>query len=220
MFFQDLCKLIEISFWGGQVCFKLFSLQVSTGFILVRSNSLKVPSSEVRFHIISSILWLWQTRNGWKLYGVSTICYQWGTQIVTCLAYKMRFIQAEPRPLRHVQYFSIPFRDAEYLEQCISKDPLMSTQWFTFCYRIWAVKNSQQFDYNEYLVFWNINCGQKWYYCPRCFLLFSCSISPHTHFPYTWLFVMFSVITNIDNKKTPNAYTEPSTLLFSTSIAP
>jgi hypothetical protein len=31
---------------------------------------------------------------------------------------------------------------------------------------------------------------------------------------------MFPVITNIYNKKTPNAYTEPSTLLFSTSIAP
>jgi chloramphenicol O-acetyltransferase len=31
---------------------------------------------------------------------------------------------------------------------------------------------------------------------------------------------MFSMITNIYNKKTPNAYAEPSTLLFSTSIAP
>jgi hypothetical protein len=36
----------------------------------------------------------------------------------------------------------------------------------------------------------------------------------------TGRFIMFSVITNIHNKKTPNAYTEPSTLLFSTSTAP
>jgi hypothetical protein len=37
---------------------------------------------------------------------------------------------------------------------------------------------------------------------------------------YTGRFIMFSVITNIYNKKTPNAYAEPSTLLYSTSIAP
>jgi hypothetical protein len=33
-------------------------------------------------------------------------------------------------------------------------------------------------------------------------------------------FVMFSVIANIYNKKIPNAYAEPSTLLFSTSLLP
>jgi hypothetical protein len=37
---------------------------------------------------------------------------------------------------------------------------------------------------------------------------------------YTGHFIMFSMITNIYNKKTPNTYTEPSTMLFSTSIAP
>jgi hypothetical protein len=35
----------------------------------------------------------------------------------------------------------------------------------------------------------------------------------------TGRFIMFSVITNIYNKKTPNAEAEPSTLLLSTSIA-
>jgi hypothetical protein len=33
-------------------------------------------------------------------------------------------------------------------------------------------------------------------------------------------FIMFSATTNIYNKKTPNAYAEPSTPLFSTSRAP
>jgi hypothetical protein len=37
---------------------------------------------------------------------------------------------------------------------------------------------------------------------------------------YRVRFIMFSVITNIYNKKTLNADAEPSTLLFSTSIAP
>jgi hypothetical protein len=37
---------------------------------------------------------------------------------------------------------------------------------------------------------------------------------------HTGCFIVFSVITNIDNKKTPNAYAEPSTQLFSTPIAP
>jgi hypothetical protein len=37
---------------------------------------------------------------------------------------------------------------------------------------------------------------------------------------YTGRFLMFFVITNIYNKKTPNAYAEPPTLSFSTSIAP
>jgi hypothetical protein len=37
---------------------------------------------------------------------------------------------------------------------------------------------------------------------------------------YTGRFIMLSTITNIYNKKTPNAYAEPSILLFSTLIAP
>jgi hypothetical protein len=37
---------------------------------------------------------------------------------------------------------------------------------------------------------------------------------------YTGRFIILSLITNIYNKKTPNAYAEPSMLLFSTSIAP
>jgi hypothetical protein len=50
-----------------------------------------------------------------------------------------------------------------------------------------------------------------------------CSLSSPNWWPvadYTGHFIMFSVITSIYNKKTPNAYAEPSTLLFSTSIAP
>jgi hypothetical protein len=37
---------------------------------------------------------------------------------------------------------------------------------------------------------------------------------------HTGHFIMFSMITNVYNKKTPNTYAEPSTLLFWTSIAP
>jgi hypothetical protein len=51
----------------------------------------------------------------------------------------------------------------------------------------------------------------------KCITLFGEYVENLNH---TGRFIMLSMITNIYNKKTPNAYAEPSTLLFSTSIAP